>query len=125
MSIARAIERRPETTAPATLTRAPARRGTTPLVVLAAVLLAVSVTVAVTIGPADLAPLAVWRSIAGHLAGLGGAHNGAPALGVLRGGIVWALRLPRVLTAAAVGAGLAVAGGVMQGLTRNPLAAPY
>src|SRR5690606_29427567 len=43
----------------------------------------------------------------------------------LRDGIVWELRLPRVLTAAAVGAGLAVCGAVMQALTRNPLADPY
>ena len=33
--------------------------------------------------------------------------------------------MPRVLTAAAVGAGLAVSGAVMQALTRNPLADPY
>jgi len=38
--------------------------------------------------------------------------------------IVNTLRLPRVLVAAAVGAALAVSGGIMQGLTRNPLAAP-
>ena len=38
---------------------------------------------------------------------------------------MWDLRLPRVLTAAAVGAGLALAGAVMQSLTRNPLADPY
>jgi len=38
---------------------------------------------------------------------------------------VWELRLPRVLTAAAVGAGLAIAGAVMQAITRNPLADPY
>jgi iron complex transport system permease protein len=34
-------------------------------------------------------------------------------------------RLPRVLTGAVVGAGLAVAGCVFQALLRNPLAAPY
>ncbi len=38
--------------------------------------------------------------------------------------IVWALRLPRVLVAALVGAALAVAGVQMQGLFRNPLASP-
>lgn len=38
--------------------------------------------------------------------------------------IVWDIRLPRVLTAALVGAALAVAGAVMQGLFRNPLADP-
>jgi len=39
--------------------------------------------------------------------------------------IVWELRLPRVLTAMVVGAGLAVAGATFQGLLRNPLADPY
>jgi iron complex transport system permease protein len=39
--------------------------------------------------------------------------------------IVWELRLPRVLTAATVGAALAIAGATFQGLLRNPLADPY
>lgn len=39
--------------------------------------------------------------------------------------IVWNLRLPRALLAASVGASLAVAGGLMQGLLRNPMADPY
>jgi len=39
--------------------------------------------------------------------------------------IVWQLRMPRVLGAAATGAGLAVAGAVLQSLTRNDLADPY
>jgi iron complex transport system permease protein len=39
--------------------------------------------------------------------------------------IVMELRLPRVLTAVVVGAGLAVAGVTFQGLLRNPLADPY
>lgn len=38
--------------------------------------------------------------------------------------IVLDLRLPRLLTALLVGACLAAAGAIMQGLTRNPLAAP-
>lgn len=38
--------------------------------------------------------------------------------------IVIDLRLPRLLTALLVGAALAAAGTIMQGLTRNPLAAP-
>ncbi|KQY20751.1 iron ABC transporter permease [Cellulomonas sp. Root485] len=81
--------------------------------------LVVTVLVTVTIGPADLGVAEVARSIAGHL--------GLPVEGVprLHDAIVWDLRLPRVLTAAAVGAGLALAGAVMQSLTRNPLADPY
>ncbi len=39
--------------------------------------------------------------------------------------IVWEIRVPRVLTAMVVGAGLAVAGATFQGLLRNPLADPY
>jgi iron complex transport system permease protein len=39
--------------------------------------------------------------------------------------IVVDLRLPRVLTAMTVGAGLAVAGATFQGILRNPLADPY
>ncbi len=98
-----------------------ARAGTTtavaaPLLVCA---LVVSVVFAVTIGPADLTVAEVWGSI-GHHVGLADSD-----LTLIRDGIVWELRLPRVLTAAAVGAGLAVSGAVMQALTRNPLADPY
>ncbi|GAB47330.1 FecCD family ABC transporter permease [Mobilicoccus pelagius] len=39
--------------------------------------------------------------------------------------IVWELRLPRVLAAAAVGAGLALCGAALQSLTGNDLADPY
>jgi len=83
------------------------------------VALVASIVVAVTIGPADIRFDEVWASIASHV-GLG-----TSPLPVLRDGIVWELRLPRVLTAAAVGAGLAIAGAVMQAITRNPLADPY
>ena len=38
--------------------------------------------------------------------------------------IVWLIRLPRVLVAACVGAGLATAGAMMQSLFRNPLGEP-
>jgi iron complex transport system permease protein len=86
---------------------------------LLAVALLASVVLAVTFGPADLTFGEVWSSIAAHL-GLGDSP-----LSRLRDGIVWELRLPRVLTAACVGAGLAVSGAVMQALTRNPLADPY
>ncbi|GAA5172501.1 FecCD family ABC transporter permease [Modicisalibacter zincidurans] len=38
--------------------------------------------------------------------------------------IVWELRLPRIVLAALVGAALAVAGAILQGIVRNPLASP-
>lgn len=40
------------------------------------------------------------------------------------GEVLWAIRAPRVATAAVVGAGLGLAGAAMQGLLRNPLADP-
>jgi iron complex transport system permease protein len=109
--------------APSAGGRTSARRGAAWWVPGSVVLLVVTVLVAVTIGPADLAVGDVWRSVASHL-GLGGILGLEP-LGPLQDGMVWQLRLPRVLTAAAVGAGLAVCGVVMQSLTRNPLADPY
>ncbi len=39
--------------------------------------------------------------------------------------IIWDLRLHRVLFAIVAGFGLAVAGAVMQGVLRNPLASPF
>jgi iron complex transport system permease protein len=42
----------------------------------------------------------------------------------LRGAIVWDLRLPRALLAGCVGASLATAGALSQGLFRNPMADP-
>ncbi|WP_275286058.1 FecCD family ABC transporter permease [Halomonas elongata] len=38
--------------------------------------------------------------------------------------IVWELRLPRIVLAVLVGAALAVAGAILQGIVRNPLASP-
>lgn len=94
------------------------RENTTWTVVLVLVLLG-SITLAVTFGPASITPVEVWGSILHHL-GIGDS-----SLSPLRDSIVWDLRLPRVLTAGAVGAGLALAGVVMQAITRNPLADPY
>lgn len=101
-----------------------------PVAVWAVVLgtaLLLSIVFAVTFGPADITPIEVWGSILHHL-GLGNPGAGADAAGglsTIRDGIVWELRMPRVLTAAAVGAGLAIAGAVMQAITRNSLADPY
>ncbi|WP_350348609.1 putative F420-0 ABC transporter permease subunit [Agromyces sp. G08B096] len=86
---------------------------------LGLVLLAASLVIAITIGPAALTPADVLSSVAAHL-GLG-----ESSLPPLRDAIVWELRVPRVLAAAAVGAGLALCGAVMQAVTRNPLADPY
>ncbi len=83
-------------------------------------LLLATLILAVTFGPADIAPVEVWQTIAHHM-GLAASSS----VSRLRDAIIWELRVPRVLVAAGVGAGLALCGAVMQALTRNPLADPY
>lgn len=105
--------------------------GTTRLVVSTAVgLLVASIAVSVTIGQADLSIREVW-TVASDRLGLRWLRldalglQGVDAITDLRASLVWEMRLPRVLAAALVGAGLAVVGAVMQTLTRNPMADPY
>ncbi len=49
---------------------------------------------------------------------------GLPAVGELEQRVVLQVRLPRILLAALVGAGLSVCGGALQGSLRNPLVGP-
>ncbi|WP_456696670.1 FecCD family ABC transporter permease [Aeromicrobium sp. P5_D10] len=81
--------------------------------------LALSIAVAITIGPADLSVGEVFAVVGQHL-GWGDA-----GVSRIRDGIVWELRLPRTLLAAVCGAGLAICGAIMQSLLRNPLADPF
>jgi len=85
-----------------------------------AALLVGSALVAVAIGAVWISPwtslrLFAWKlRVAGHPAGI-------PSSTAV---ILFQLRLPRVLLAAVVGAGLAAAGAVFQALFRNPMADP-
>lgn len=79
--------------------------GLTALTVLLAV-------VAINAGAADTDPLQVVRVLLGL-------ESGTP------GRVIWNIRLPRVVTGLVAGAGLAVAGCVMQTCLRNPLASPF
>ena len=84
-----------------------------------AVLLGLSLLAAVTLGPVGIGLGTVARVVAAHLGLAGGrVDTGVDA-------IVWDLRAPRVLLSAVAGAGLAVVGVIVQGVTRNPLADPY
>jgi len=83
------------------------------------VVLAVSMVVALGIGAVAI-PFGSVIEVIGRRMGLGGLD-----VSLLDDQIVWQLRLPRVLGAAATGAGLAIAGAVLQSLTRNDLADPY
>ncbi|MDW5595547.1 iron chelate uptake ABC transporter family permease subunit [Conexibacter stalactiti] len=82
-------------------------------------LLALSIAVAITIGPAEIAVGDVY-AVVGQQLGLGDA-----GLSRIQEGIVWDLRLPRTLLAAVCGAGLAICGAILQSLLRNPLADPF
>ncbi|MFG2547432.1 FecCD family ABC transporter permease [Streptomyces sp. NPDC048594] len=89
--------------------RRPARVRVIWLLVLAAVLLAV-MTASLALGSRDVAWSDVWSA-------LGGAEHTLEEAAVAK-------RVPRTLLAVTVGAALALAGAVMQGVTRNPLADP-
>ncbi|MBU1305728.1 MAG: iron chelate uptake ABC transporter family permease subunit [Alphaproteobacteria bacterium] len=83
-------------------------------------LLLFGLVMAVTFGPAEIGATEVWQTIAHHFG-----MPGEIPVTRLRDAIIWDLRLPRVLVAAGIGAGLALCGAIMQALTRNPLADPY
>ncbi len=89
--------------------------------VLGAVLLVLSVVVAVGVGAVSVPASTVFGIVA---------NKAFPGLFEVdwskgREAIVWDIRFPRVLLAALVGAGLAVVGAVLQAVTRNPLADPH
>lgn len=83
------------------------------------ILLVVLIGVAVTLGSAGFT---VGESYIAILARLFPGTFTAPEMAEI---IVWDYRLHRVLFAVVAGFGLAVAGSVMQGILRNPLASPF
>ncbi|NJK64196.1 MAG: iron ABC transporter permease [Synechococcaceae cyanobacterium SM2_3_1] len=78
---------------------------------LLAVILALSLMASLALGAADISPASVWQALFFF-------DNSTEHL------IIRTVRLPRSLVALLVGAALGVAGAIMQGLTRNPLADP-
>ncbi|GAA4800898.1 iron chelate uptake ABC transporter family permease subunit [Actinomycetospora chlora] len=98
---------------PTAVARAPVRRRTRPWLALGlaagALLVCVALSIAIGSGPTTLGQ--VWQALV--------APTGSPADIVVR-----ELRLPRTLLGLMVGASLGVAGTLMQGHTRNPLADP-
>jgi iron complex transport system permease protein len=79
---------------------------------LCAGLLGLALLSSIAFGAADIALADVWRAIVAF-----DASNSEHL-------VIRTLRVPRAAVAALVGAALAVAGALMQGLTRNPLADP-
>lgn len=82
-----------------------------------------SITVAVMLGPVQIHPQVVWGIALSHIHPFDGWLE--TSWTKAQESIVWNIRFPRVLLGAVVGAGLAVAGTVIQALTRNSLADPY
>ncbi|OMD89510.1 ferrichrome ABC transporter permease [Paenibacillus odorifer] len=74
------------------------------------VLLALGIAVSVSFGAADIKLSVVWAAV----------FHFNPE--IMDHQIIRELRLPRVLGGAMIGASFAVAGAIMQGMTRNPLA---
>ncbi|MDO9538970.1 MAG: iron ABC transporter permease [Methanocalculus sp.] len=79
-----------------------------------ALLLLLLTGVAATLGSYPISVLEVYATI---FAG--------PGAGSEAGTIVWDYRLPRILMGILTGAALGLAGAVMQGILRNPLASPF
>ncbi len=99
------------------------RRATAPKVLFLGVgtaALAIAAVLATTLGAAHLSVEEVLRTVVARLFPFTGLRAGWLAQAV-----VWDLRLPRVLMAVFGGAGLALAGAVLQGTLRNPLASPF
>ncbi|MFB7156463.1 FecCD family ABC transporter permease [Lysinibacillus sp. NPDC056232] len=80
-------------------------------VLLALILLAVTVTISLCVGAANTSIEDVYQAIVGQ--------DGGKHYAILR-----EIRFPRIIAAIFVGSALAVAGAIMQGVTRNPLADP-
>lgn len=95
------------------------RSSTAATLLIGGVILVASIVVATTIGPSSVGPADVWTTVL-HKVGLS-----SDASDPISQAIVWDLRLPRVVLAALVGAGLALVGATMQSVTRNDLADPY
>lgn len=80
--------------------------------IVGVVLLLLAMLLSIAFGAADIGPVEVWNAIF--------AFDSASTNHL----IIRTLRVPRAAVAALVGAALAVAGAIMQGLTRNPLGDP-
>jgi iron complex transport system permease protein len=97
-------------------------------------LLLAAFTVSLFIGSVSVPPSDVIAVTVHHISGGALASNECPTQMVFEGFqvpctsvdlIIWTLRVPEILLAMFVGAGLALAGGTMQGVFRNPLGDPY
>ena len=95
-----------------------------PTVTIIAVLAVLVLVLSAATGPVAVSPLDAAKIVIGHLVpGMPWMSDGS--LTPLQDQAVWQFRVPRSLLAALSGAGLALAGAMMQAVVRNPLAEPY
>ena len=87
-----------------------------------ALFLAVSIVLAIHIGAVDLTPEWIYQILVNNILGREVFATEWPAYAQ---GIVWGMRMPKVLVAACVGAGLTLVGIMMQAMTKNSMADPY
>ncbi len=73
----------------------------------------ISVLIALTFGPAQISNYQIFNCLVNEC---------ATSVSDM---IIWQVRIPRVMVALVAGAGLAIAGAILQNTTRNPLADPY
>ena len=86
-------------------------------------ILIISMTLAVMVGSVSITPLYVWQVILSKIPIVQNfiEQDWSRSQEI----IIWQIRVPRVLLAAIVGAGLAIAGAAIQALVRNSIAEPY
>ncbi len=89
--------------------------------VILLIILFLSIGFAVTMGSVDISIKEVYEVILYKLFNIGDSSIEAGAVA----DVVWLIRMPRIVLAIAVGAGLSVVGVVMQAIVKNPLADPY
>lgn len=92
------------------------------LVVLFSLLLSGSILMSLSMGYMDIPVLDILKIFAGTPSDI--VINGTPMMETFQA-VLFDIRLPRILTCAAVGAALAVSGVIFQGILLNPLADPY
>ncbi|MEM9715391.1 MAG: iron ABC transporter permease [Pseudomonadota bacterium] len=96
-------------------------RGFALLMGAGAVVLALSISMAVSVGAVGIPLNVVWGVLGNQLM----PETFEVTWSKGREAIVWDIRFPRALLACLVGAGLAVVGAALQSVTRNPLADPH
>lgn len=94
------------------------RAGLTLLCIGLSLLCAVSLLISLRFGSVSYSTSQVWEVVKAHILGSSPSDRSVE-------NVVWQLRFPRGILAGIVGAGLALAGVMMQTLVRNPLADPY